>query len=113
MSPRNDLESSKASELVRVQEDLKIVQSALQSLKSDIADLRKSLSILNGQASELTHRYVVSCPGCSTQYDMLAHHYSIGLFDNMVYVKCPKCNKSLPIQGGHSGSVRTVTDETR
>jgi ssDNA-binding Zn-finger/Zn-ribbon topoisomerase 1 len=39
---------------------------------------------------------------------MLAHHYSIGLFDNLVYVKCPKCHKTLPLKGGSGGGVDLV-----
>jgi len=27
-------------------------------------------------------------------------------------VKCPKCNKVLPIQGGGEGGIRAVADET-
>jgi hypothetical protein len=41
---------------------------------------------------------------------MLAHHYSIGLFDNLVYVKCPKCHKALPVKGGSGGDVAVVKD---
>jgi hypothetical protein len=25
------------------------------------------------------------------------HHYSIGLFDNIVYVKCPHCQTPMPV----------------
>ena len=93
-----------------VQEQIKTLQAALQSIKSEISDLHKVISSLNERVSESTGRYVASCPACSTQFDMLAHHYSIGLFDNMVYVKCPNCNKTLPVQGG-SGGIQTATDE--
>jgi predicted Zn finger-like uncharacterized protein len=93
------------------QEQIKTLQAALQSLKSEISDLHKVVSSLNERVSESTGRYIASCPACATQYDMLAHHYSIGLFDNMVYVKCPNCNKTLPVQGGSGGGIRTAIDE--
>lgn len=93
------------------QEQIKRLQVALQALQLEISDLRKDLSLLNERFSESVDRYTVSCPACSTQFDMLAHHYSIGLFDNMVYVKCPNCSKTLPVQGGSGGGIQTATDE--
>jgi len=72
-----------------------------------VADLRKTV---DSAAKDGSARYVATCPACATKYDMLAHHYSIGLFDNMVYVKCPKCNKTLPVSGGAGGGVGTVSE---
>jgi len=103
--------SSPPNEPKQTQEQIKRLQGVIQALQSETTDLRKSLSALNDRFSESSERYIVSCPGCSTRYDMLAHHYSIGLFDNMVYVKCPNCNKSLPIQGGSGGQVKAVIDK--
>jgi len=94
------------------EEELKALQAAFQVLKGEVSELRKAIESLEAKMSESAGRYVVACPACKTRFDMLAHHYSIGLFDNMVYVKCPKCNKVLPIQGGGEGGIRAVADET-
>lgn len=94
------------------EEQLRTLQAAFQVLKGEVSDLRKAIESLEAKISESANRYVVACPACETRFDMLAHHYSIGLFDNMVYVKCPKCNKALPIQGGSGGAIRAVADET-
>jgi predicted Zn finger-like uncharacterized protein len=94
--------------LKALEDQLKTALAAFQALKNEVADLKKTVDAL---APEESPRYVVTCPACGTKYDMLAHHYSIGLFDNMVYVKCPKCNKSLPVSGGAGGGVGTVSEE--
>jgi predicted Zn finger-like uncharacterized protein len=112
VASRNDPKpSSSQSGKGGVEEQIKTLQAAVQSLESKISDLHKVISSLNERVSESISRYVASCPACATQFDMLAHHYSIGLFDNMVYVKCPNCNKTLPLQGGSGGRVQTATDE--
>jgi predicted Zn finger-like uncharacterized protein len=104
----HDTGSGSADRLKALEDQLKTALAAVQALQNEVADLRKAVdSVVVDGAS----RYVASCPSCGTKYDMLAHHYSIGLFDNMVYVKCPKCNKSLPVSGGAGGGVGTVSDE--
>jgi hypothetical protein len=93
------------------EDQIKTLQGAFLALRGELTDLRKALEALEARFSKSADRYVITCTACSTRFDLLAHHYSIGLFDNMVYVKCPKCNKSYPIQGGSGGGVRAVTEE--
>jgi len=82
----------------------------VEQLQSQISDLQKAVETLEARLSDSTGRYVATCPGCQARFDMLAHHYSIGLFDNLVYVKCPKCNKALPVKGGSGGEVSVIQD---
>lgn len=100
------------NELIREETGTSEIREALSELRSEIADLKKEIADLNERIIRSESRYVVSCQACSTQYDMLAHHYSIGLFDNMVYAKCPNCNKAIPIHGGSAGKVGVTGDET-
>ena len=104
MDKRN-VEFQKEADIVREDADISDIREALSDLRAEIADLKRGIAALNERTGQSENRYVASCPACSTQYDMLAHHYSIGLFDNMVYVKCPNCNKAIPIQGGSDGKI--------
>jgi len=84
------------------------LQQQVQILQSQILSLQKSLEALESKLLSASARYVAACPNCQTRFDMLAHHYSIGLFDNLVYVKCPKCHKTLPLKGGSGGDVELI-----
>jgi len=84
------------------------LQKQVQILQSQILSLQKSVEALETKLLNASARYVAACPNCQTRFDMLAHHYSIGLFDNLVYVKCPKCHKTLPLKGGSGGEVDLV-----
>jgi predicted Zn finger-like uncharacterized protein len=84
------------------------LQNQVQKLQSQILSLQKSVEALEAKLQIASARYVAACPQCQTRFDMLAHHYSIGLFDNLVYVKCPKCNKTLPLKGGSGGDVDLI-----
>ncbi|MBI3596664.1 MAG: hypothetical protein HY203_05880 [Nitrospirae bacterium] len=84
------------------------LQKQVQKLQSQILSLQKSVEALETKLLKTSARYVAACPNCQTRFDMLAHHYSIGLFDNLVYVKCPKCHKTLPLKGGSGGDVDLV-----
>ena len=86
------------------------LQKQVQLLQSQIQQLQKSMKDLELKLFNATGRYVATCSNCQTRFDMLAHHYSIGLFDNLVYVKCPKCQKALPVKGGSGGEVAVVKD---
>jgi predicted Zn finger-like uncharacterized protein len=86
------------------------LQKQVQKLQSQILALQKSVETLETKLLNASARYVAACPNCQTRFDMLAHHYSIGLFDNLVYVKCPKCHKTLPLKGGSGGEVHLVQD---
>jgi len=88
--------------------DLKKLEDRLQKLEKHMEQLRATLAELQQQIMAAAKRYIATCPGCRTEFDLLAHHYSIGLFDNLVYVKCPKCHKPLPIEGGSGGGIRVI-----
>ncbi len=77
------------------------------------AKIRLLEAQLSGMASEMRiylKRYAVPCPGCKKEFDLLVNHYSIGLFDNLVYVKCPHCHKSMPVVDQEPGGIRVVSD---
>ena len=88
--------------------DVKKIEDRLRKLETHMEQLRATLAELQKQITAAAKRYIAACPGCRTEFDLLAHHYSIGLFDNLVYVKCPKCNKPLPIEGGSGGGIRII-----
>jgi hypothetical protein len=88
--------------------DIKKLEDRLQELEKHMEQLRATLGEMQKQITAAARRYIATCPQCRTEFDLLAHHYSIGLFDNLVYVKCPKCNKPLPIEGGSGGGVRVI-----
>ncbi len=112
MSSKKDPESLSEDRSQTLEEQIKNLSASYQALRTEVSELRQALKTVEDQADEASDRYVVTCPSCSTLYDMLAHHYSIGLFDNMVYVKCPKCSKTMPIHGGAGGAMGAVSDET-
>jgi hypothetical protein len=63
-------------------------------------ELKKSgdtLSTLQSLYEKLYRKTFATCIQCHTEYDLLTHHYSIGLYDNLVFVKCPKCHKDMAI----------------
>ena len=80
------------------------------TLRAEIDGLRKELAELRAAVQELRRRYSTPCDQCGTVYDLLAHHYSVGLFDNVVYVKCPKCQKSVPLEGNRGEGFRLVKE---
>lgn len=82
----------------------------IRQLQSQVLFLQKSVETLEMKLLDASNRYVATCSACRTRFDMLAHHYSIGLFDNLVYVKCPKCHKALPVKGGGKGEVRVIEE---
>lgn len=91
-----------------LEERIRQLSASLQALQAEVNDLKKAQETFQDRLSESSGRYVATCPKCRTVFDMLAHHYSIGLFDNLVYVKCPKCQKALPVKGGSGGQVGVV-----
>lgn len=86
------------------------LRNQIQQLKSEISDLKKVVGDIKLKMLKEAERYIAVCPGCNTRFDIVAHHYSIGLFDNLVYVKCPKCNRALPVKGGIGGEIRVVEE---
>jgi hypothetical protein len=83
---------------------------AAAHLQREVEVLRRDVAALQAAVKELQHRYTATCGQCGTVYDLLANHYSVGLFDNVVYVKCPKCQKAVPIEGLMEGGIRLVSD---
>jgi hypothetical protein len=45
----------------------------------------------------LVAKSTTTCKKCGAAFDLFSHHYSIGLFDNIVYVKCPQCQTPMPV----------------
>ncbi len=83
---------------------------SLESLREAVAKLQAELSALRQEVQELVSRHSTTCDQCGTIYDLLPHHYSVGLFDNVVYVKCPKCQKSVPLEGNRGEGFRLVKE---
>jgi hypothetical protein len=90
------------------EESVRKIEDRLQELEKQVEKLQAAMTELQQQIISAARRYIAVCPGCRTEFDLLAHHYSIGLFDNLVYVKCPKCHKPLPVEGGSGGGVRVI-----
>jgi len=80
-------------------------------LQAEVETLRRDLTVLAETVKSLRGHYAATCSQCGTAYDLLAHHYSVGLFDNVVYVKCPKCQKAVPIEGRQGEDIRLVTEK--
>jgi hypothetical protein len=79
-------------------------------LQREVDALRRDLAALQKAVKELQSRYTATCGQCGAAYDLLANHYSVGLFDNVVYVKCPKCQKAVAIEGLREGGIRLISD---
>ena len=80
------------------------LESLVEGSNRQIALLREELArkeeLLTGLQSVIVRIYkktFATCVDCKTEYDLLTHHYSIGLYDNLVFVKCPKCHKDMAI----------------
>ncbi len=80
----------------------------ISALEDELAAVRLQVSALQAEAK--TPRYFPPCPACKKPFDLLVNHYSIGLFDNLVYVKCPHCNKAMPVVDDGVGGVRLVAE---
>jgi predicted Zn finger-like uncharacterized protein len=86
------------------------LERRIDHLESVIVALQEKVAVLELEARLSSKRYVAGCPACKHEFDLLVNHYSIGLFDNLVYVKCPRCNKSMPVVDKEGGGVRVVAD---
>ena len=83
---------------------LKELEANLQEQTRVVSGLQNNLQLVQkelGQVKEQIHKLyikiVTTCKSCQTEYDILAHHYSIGLFHNIVFVKCPKCQTEMAV----------------
>ena len=91
------------------QPDLTRLGERLSAVEAQLASLTQALGALTPVLHEASQRYIATCATCHARFDMLVHHYSIGLFHNIVYVRCPSCNKEQPLQGGKDGQVGLAT----
>ncbi|MFY9269399.1 MAG: hypothetical protein WAO55_06590 [Candidatus Manganitrophaceae bacterium] len=86
------------------------IEKRLDRLESEVLRLQHQLQTLQSEVKVFLKRYVSACPACKKEFDLLVNHYSIGLFDNLVYVKCPHCNKSMPVVDNEGGSISLVSE---
>ncbi len=86
------------------------LERRLDQLESVIVALQEKVAALEAETKLHLKRYLTACPSCKGEFDLLVNHYSIGLFDNLVYVKCPHCNKSMPVVDKAGGGIRVVAD---
>jgi len=84
------------------------MEERIALLETHVASLHQQLSGLQSEVKSFLKRYLLACPACKKEFDLLVNHYSIGLFDNLVYVKCPKCNKSMPVVDQEDGTIGVV-----
>ena len=77
--------------------DLEKIEQRLKDLEATVEQQRIALEKLREQVKEIHQKSVTTCEDCQIEFDLFFRHYSIGLFDNIVYVKCPRCNKALPV----------------
>lgn len=88
----------------------KEIEKRLEHLESDLLRLQQGYTTLKRDVELFLKRYLTACPACKKEFDLLVNHYSIGLFDNLVYVKCPHCNKSMPVVDKEDGSISVVLE---
>ena len=69
----------------------------ISGLQNDLQLVQKELGQVKEQVQKIYIKNVTTCKSCQTEFDILAHHYSIGLFHNIVFVKCPKCQTEMPV----------------
>jgi len=86
------------------------LERRLDNMESLLLRLTDKVSMLETAMKADLKRYLTTCPVCKREFDLLVNHYSIGLFDNLVHVKCPGCNKSMPLVDRGDGGIRVVLD---
>jgi uncharacterized coiled-coil protein SlyX len=92
------LQEEKLSDRVRRLEEA--VAENLETTRRLHEELGKTAEILSSIQNQVTRLYkktFTTCVDCHTEFDLLTHHYSIGLHDNLVFVKCPQCRKDMAI----------------
>lgn len=72
-------------------------EAQLRDLHHELQRTRQELDTLRETVERLVAQSVATCKKCGATYDVFRHHYSIGLFDNIVYVKCPQCQTPMPV----------------
>ncbi|HIE64715.1 MAG: hypothetical protein ABGX83_08075 [Nitrospira sp.] len=86
------------------------LEKRIDRLESEVLQLKDQFQGLQSEVNLFLKRYLTACPVCKKEFDLLVNHYSIGLFDNLVYVKCPHCNKSMPVIDTEGGGVGVVSE---
>jgi predicted Zn finger-like uncharacterized protein len=86
------------------------IKKRLEHLESQVRLLQQEHKVLESDVKQFLKRYLAACPACKREFDLLVNHYSIGLFDNLVYVKCPHCNKSMPVVDKEDGRIAVVLE---
>jgi len=86
------------------------LERRIDHLQAVIVALQEKVAVLEAETRLYLKRYLTACPACQREFDLLVNHYSIGLFDNLVYVKCPHCNKAMPVVDKQDGGIRVVAD---
>jgi hypothetical protein len=81
--------------------DVRAVERRLTETRDTLDRVREEVSELRKLVLDLVAKTVTTCKKCGAAYDLFSHHYSIGLFDNIVYVKCPQCQTSMPVDPRH------------
>ena len=87
----------KKSDILQLQDRVNQLESFLFALQEELKKSKETISTLQSQLIKLYKKSFTTCVQCHTEYDLLTHHYSIGLYDNLVFVKCPKCQKDMAI----------------
>ncbi len=72
-------------------------RQAMGRMESTVEKLQSEIGKLQAQVNDVRNKNVADCADCGIEFDLFSHHYSIGLFDNIVYVKCPGCQKAFPV----------------
>jgi hypothetical protein len=72
-------------------------ETRLLETRDELDRVREELDRLRATVQGLVAKSVTTCKKCGTAYDLFSYHYSIGLFDNIVYVKCPQCQTPMPV----------------
>jgi hypothetical protein len=72
-------------------------ETRLIETRDELDRVRGELAHLRETVQGLVAKSTTTCKKCGAAYDLFSHHYSIGLFDNIVYVKCPQCQTPMPV----------------
>ncbi|MBN4050061.1 hypothetical protein JYT17_00405 [Nitrospira defluvii] len=89
---------------------LEALEKRVDCLEAEVLRLQSQIYGIQGEVKHFLKRYLSACPACKKEFDLLVNHYSIGLFDNLVYVKCPHCNKSMPVVDQEDGTVSVIME---
>ena len=83
--------------IIQVESRLNENGEETRMLKESLQKSSEMIAALQAQFNKLYQKTFTTCVQCHTEFDLLTHHYSIGLHDNLVFVKCPNCRKDMAI----------------